>query len=129
MRHREKVSVGSMEFARLTEDEVASLNLLMQKHNCTNLSDFIRAIIGSKVEVKTSPLDLDNLRSDLNVIKQTLLTIVNNLQLANNMVIDETSLGRALERGFTSPHISTRRNSRALIHTINTRRLVKKVTL
>ncbi len=58
--------------ARLTESEIAALNLLMRRHGCKNLADLLRLAVGGKVAVNSIAADIDE-------VKQTLYTIVDSL--------------------------------------------------
>jgi len=60
--------------ARLTEDELATLNTFMQKHYCKNLADLLKLVIGGKIE-------LSSIAGDIAEIKSTLFTIVDSLRI------------------------------------------------
>lgn len=68
--------------ARLSEDELVSLNHIMARHGCKNLGDLLRMLIGSKIALNAG--SIEGIARDVAEVKEKLLTIVNKLGMAGS---------------------------------------------
>ena len=73
--------------ARLSEDEIASLNIFMAKHGFTTVGDLIRAVISGSVQIRSLTV-VDR----LDRVTNKLLTIVDNLRMNEGASVENTDL-------------------------------------
>ena len=64
----DQTKYGKTIAARLTDEEIQSLNMLMNKHNCNNLSEFLKLLITGQIDI---PADkLADMETDLKYLKE-----------------------------------------------------------